>query len=130
MFNPDAPLQSRLFLAADAANDGMLTVPEIYDLNLDANLVVLSACETGLGDISAGDDLVGLNRGFLFAGANGIVSSLWQVPDEATSYLMSRFYTYLQSEAPSSALAAAQQDTRALYPHPFYWAAFQLTGGQ
>ncbi len=130
VFNPDAPLQSRLFLAADAANDGLLTVPEIYDLNLNANLVVLSACETGLGDISAGDDVVGLNRGFLFAGANGIVSSLWQVPDEATTYLISRFYTYLQSETPSSALAAAQQDTRAVYPHPFYWAAFQLTGGQ
>lgn len=128
-FDAEEPLQSRLFLAPDIRNDGYLTVPEIYDLQLNARLVVLSACETGLGDISQGDDVVGLNRGFLFAGANGIVSSLWQVPDEATTLLMTRFYAYLKSEPPASALSKAQRETRERFPHPYFWAAFQLTGG-
>lgn len=127
-FDTNNPLQSRLYLAADAQNDGLLTVPEIYDLTLQARLVVLSACETGIGDISRGDDVIGLNRGFLFAGAAGIVSSLWQVPDESTTYLMTRFYHHLQATAPDEALAAAQRDARARYPHPYHWAAFQLTG--
>lgn len=128
-FNPEQPLQSGLFLAPDEQNDGYLTVPEIYDLNLQAKLVVLSACETGLGDISKGDDVVGLNRGFLFAGANGIISSLWQVPDEATTLLMTQFYDHLRFVSPSEALAKAQQEAQIQFPHPFYWAAFQLTGG-
>ena len=79
-------------MAADGQNDGSLTVADIYSLELTADLVTLSACETGLGEIKTGDDVIGLTRGFLYAGASSIVSSLWVVDDEATERLMVKFY--------------------------------------
>jgi CHAT domain-containing protein len=92
--------------------------------------VTLSACETGLGDVSTGDDVVGLNRGFLYAGARGIVSSLWSVSDDATEALMRVLYAELGKGAShADALRQAQIETRRRFEHPFYWAAFQLTGG-
>ncbi|OGS91950.1 MAG: hypothetical protein A2Z95_03490 [Gallionellales bacterium GWA2_60_18] len=127
-FNADAPLKSALLLAKDAKNDGMLTVDKLYSLKLDADLVTLSACETGLGKIANGDDVVGLTRGFLYAGTSTIVASLWQVDDQATSYLMTRFYDNLKQADKREALRQAQMDTRKKYAHPYYWAAFQLTG--
>lgn len=87
-FNTDGALDSRLLLAKDSQNDGSLTVRELYDLRLDAALATLSACETGLGKEMGGDDLIGLTRGFLYAGANNVVASLWPVSDEATALLM------------------------------------------
>jgi CHAT domain-containing protein len=129
VFNAASPLASGLLLAKDADNDGLLTVEELYSLTLDADLVTLSACETGLSKISNGDDLVGLARGFLYAGARSIIASLWSVDDEATAHLMSAFYANLASMNRRDALRAAQRATRQRYPHPFYWAAFQLTGG-
>jgi CHAT domain-containing protein len=127
-FNADAPLKSALLLAKDAQNDGLLTVDKLYSLRLDADLVTLSACETGLGKIANGDDVVGLTRGFLYAGASTIVASLWQVDDQATSYLMTRFYDNLKAGDKREALRQAQLDARKRYAHPYYWAAFQLTG--
>ncbi len=127
-FNPDFPLQSALLLAKDEANDGELTAGELYSLRLDAELVTLSACETGLGKISNGDDVVGLTRGFLYAGANSIVASLWKVDDRATYELMTKFYANLKTAAKGDALREAQLDIKKKYPHPFFWAAFQLTG--
>ena len=127
-FNADAPLKSALLLAGDKQNDGQLTVDKLYSLRLDADLVTLSACETGLGKIANGDDVVGLTRGFLYAGSRSIVASLWQVDDLATSYLMTRFYDNLQQADKREALRQAQLDTRKRYAHPYYWAAFQLTG--
>ncbi len=127
-FNADAPLKSALLLSRDAQSDGMLTVDKLYSLRLDADLVTLSACETGLGKIANGDDVVGLTRGFLYAGASTIVASLWQVDDKATSYLMTRFYDNLGQTDKREALRQAQLDTRKKYAHPYYWAAFQLTG--
>jgi CHAT domain-containing protein len=127
-FNADAPLQSALFLARDAQNDGMLTVGELYSLNLAADLVVLSACETGLGRTVSGDDVVGLTRGFLYAGGNSIVSSLWKVDDLATAQLMTKFYENLKQADKREALRQAQLHVKASKPHPFFWAAFQLTG--
>ncbi len=127
-FDPDAPLKSALLLAKDAESDGMLTVDQLYSMKLDADLVTLSACETGLSKIANGDDLVGLTRGFLYAGASSIVASLWQVDDLATSQLMTRFYSEMNKTNKREALRDAQLETKKKYPHPYYWAAFQLTG--
>ena len=97
-------------------------------MQLGATLVTLSACETGLSKVANGDDLVGLTRGFLYAGASSIVASLWKVDDLATAYLMIRFYRGMQQTDKLSALRKAQLETRKKYPHPYYWASFQLTG--
>ncbi|MDG3088490.1 CHAT domain-containing protein [Vibrio hannami] len=128
IFNAETPLESSLLLAPDSYNDGHLTVAEIYGMSLNADLVTLSACETGLGDIVSGDDVVGLNRGFLYAGADSILSSLWPVEDKPTAYFMTSFYGYLKENEKVKALQLAQIKTRKKYPHPSRWAAFQLTG--
>lgn len=130
IFDADAPLSSGLLLAKDKDNDGMLTVRELYELNLNADLVTLSACETGLGKIANGDDVVGFTRGFLYAGTNSIISSLWKVDDQATSQLMQNFYANLaDSSDKRQALKKAQLAVKKHYNrHPYYWAAFQLTG--
>lgn len=127
-FNSKAPLQSTIMLAKDAKNNGMLTVDKLYSMRLNSDLVTLSACETGLGKIANGDDIVGLTRGFLYAGSSSIVASLWKVDDLATSYLMEQFYANLKKSDKREALRSAQLYTKEKYPHPFYWAAFQLTG--
>ncbi len=127
-FNPDAPLTSAVLLSKDVENDGMLTVDKLYSMKLDNDLVTLSACETGLGRIANGDDVVGLTRGFLYAGSSSIVASLWKVDDLATSHLMTQFYSNLKKSDKREALRTAQLDTKRKYPHPFYWASFQLTG--
>ncbi|MEL0027589.1 MAG: CHAT domain-containing protein [Perlucidibaca sp.] len=127
-FRGDHPMESALFLAPDQRSDGRLTVADLYQLRLNARLVVLSACETGLGSIASGDDVVGLVRGFLYAGAGAIVSSLWQVDDSATSELMTDFYTRLPTSGSRDAMRQAQLDLRARHPHPFFWSAFFVTG--
>ena len=127
-FNPDAPLKSALLLAPDAKYSGTLTVDRLYSLDLDADLVTLSACETGLAKIANGDDLVGLTRGFLYAGSSSIVASLWKVDDLATSQLMAHFYAELDRTNKREALRRAQLETKKKHAHPYYWAAFQLTG--
>lgn len=128
IFNARRPLESHLLLARDGDNDGKLTVGELYALRLNADLVTLSACETGLGQVNTGDDVVGLTRGFLYAGASNVVASLWQVDDEATSQLMIRFYEALASRPKAEALRAAQLEVMKKYPHPYFWSAFYLTG--
>lgn len=106
----------------------MLTSEDLYSLQINADLVTLSACETAIGKISNGDDVIGLSRGFLYAGASSTVASLWQVDDEATSFLMIEFYKNLKSTNKRQALRAAQLETKKRYPQPYYWAAFQLIG--
>jgi len=128
-FNPDVPQNSRMLLSADASNDGNLTITEIYDLRLNAEMVTLSACQTGLGDVKNGDDVVGLNRGFLYAGAKSIVASLWSVPDESTRVLMTEFYNNLKTTDKRHAMQKAQIKGIKKYQHPVAWAAFQMTGG-
>jgi len=127
-FEADAPLRSALLLAPDAESNGLLTLDKLYFMRLDADLVTLSACETGLGKVVNGDDVVGLTRGFLYAGSRSIVTSLWKVDDLATSHLMTGFYSRLKDADKRDALRSAMLETRSKYPHPFYWAAFQLTG--
>jgi CHAT domain-containing protein len=137
-YNPVTPLSSLIALAPDKENDGWLTVGEVYGLDLDqTDLVVLSACETQLGQkgfetglgVTAGDEVVGLTRAFIFAGTPSVLASLWKVEDEATSLLMERFYTHLQAGmGKAEALRQAQLEVRAEYPNPYYWAAFILSG--
>jgi CHAT domain-containing protein len=137
VLNKQNPLFSYVELAAGALHDGRLDVHEVLGLTLVADLVVLSACETGVGsgalsDVPAGDDWIGLMRAFLHAGARRVVATLWPVQDAATGVFMQRFYRELASaEEPSAALARAQramiaeQGTR----HPFYWAGFTALEG-
>jgi CHAT domain-containing protein/tetratricopeptide (TPR) repeat protein len=112
--------------------DGFLRLHEIYNLDLDADLVVLSACRTALGREVHGEGLIGLTRGFMYAGASRVVSSVWNVDDRASSLLMSRFYDAMRARklAPAAALRDAQlslmRDAR--WSNPHYWAAFGLQG--
>ena len=127
-FDADAPLASGLYLAKGSAADGVLTVSDLYALRWDVDLVTLSACETGLGKIASGDDVIGLTRGFFYAGARSIVASLWEVDDAATAQLMVSFYRNLGAHDKREALRLAQLETRQRYPDPWYWAAFIVLG--
>jgi CHAT domain-containing protein len=129
-YNPRNPLFSRVLLQPGEGEDGSLEVHEVYGLDLPrARLVVLSACETNLGEQSRGDEVVGLTRAFIYAGAPTVVSSLWTVNDRATSLFMGAFYEALQSgDAPAMATRQAQARVREEYSHPYYWASFVLTG--
>lgn len=128
-FNTTTPLASRVLLAKTPQDDGSLTVNELYGLRFNADLMVLSACETGLGQIMSGDDLIGLTRAFIYSGAHNVVASLWEVDDETTAELMQDFYQAVATGASKTkALREAQNRLRLRYPHPFYWAAFYLTG--
>lgn len=129
-FDPDDPLKSAILLSKDAENDGILTTDKLYSMKIDADLVTLSACETGLGKISNGDDVVGLTRGFLYAGSTAVVATLWKVDDQATSDLMTRFYANLNRFDKREALIQAQLQIKSKYVHPFYWAAFQIIGNE
>jgi CHAT domain-containing protein/Tfp pilus assembly protein PilF len=126
--NEEDPMSSALLLAPEGSGDGRLKVGEIFSLNLKAGMVVLSACETGLGKLSNGDDLVGLTRAFIYAGTPSIVTTLWKVNDRASYELMREFYQHLKGGKKSDALRQAQLKTMKEFPEPFYWAAYQLTG--
>ena len=114
------------------AQDGFLRANDIYNLKLPAELVVLSACQTGLGKEIKGEGLVGLTRGFMYAGAARVVVSLWSVNDKATADLMTKFYQKMlkQGERPAAALRAAQMEMwkQKQWQSPYYWAAFTLQG--
>lgn len=138
-FDAGAPLASVVYLAPDAlgpegattrGQDGRLEVGEIYGLDLGrADLVVLSACETQRGALSAGDELVGLTRAFFFARTPSVIATLWKVDDRATGLLMERFHTYLRAGmSKGEALQQAQLSVRETYPNPSHWAAFVLSG--
>ena len=123
-FRPENPLFSSLHLA-----DGWITVRDICSQKLNAELVTLSACETGLNKIFAGDEILGLARGFLSAGASSLVLSLWTVSDQATTRLMKNFYKNLQrGDSISASLAQAQRDFIKDGAHPYYWSPFVLIG--
>jgi CHAT domain-containing protein/tetratricopeptide (TPR) repeat protein len=125
---PERPLASSIVLSADEKNDGYLRVDEIFGLDLSADLVVLSGCSSGLGRLT-GDGIVGLTRAFLYAGTPTVVVSQWNVSDRATAVLMDRFYAELaQGHSKAEALRAAALSTRRLFPHPSFWAAFELVG--
>ena len=109
--------------------DSWLNLFDIFNLQLGAELTVLSACETGMSAVWEGDELLGLARGFLYAGTPSLVVSLWTVNDRSTADLMRQFYTALQRGASKArALQQAVIAVKAVYPHPYYWAPFMLMG--
>lgn len=130
-FRPDEPLFSALRL-----HDGPLTTLEVFDLELSCSLATLSACETALGTAGAGDELMGLSRAFLYAGAPSLLLSLWKVEDRSTAVLMAAFYRALHAGATKA--AALRQAQLALLrgeggpdrddSAPFFWAPFELIG--
>jgi CHAT domain-containing protein len=137
VLNKHNPLFSFVELLPGGADDGRLEVHEVFGLQLAADLVVLSACQTGLGsgalaDVPPGDDWVSLTRAFLHAGASRVVATLWPVDDWATAALMERFYRAMRrGAAPAQALAEAQRllAAESATAHPYYWAGFVLVGG-
>ncbi|MEM8639533.1 MAG: CHAT domain-containing protein [Cyanobacteria bacterium P01_G01_bin.54] len=109
--------------------DGFLRLNEIFNLQLNADLVVLSACQTGLGETIKGEGMVGMTRGFMYAGAERVVVSLWDVDDAATAQLMNQFYATLKQGTPAAAaLREAQLALWEQYTEPRLWAAFTLQG--
>jgi CHAT domain-containing protein len=138
VLNRHNPLFSYVALAPGGGHDGRLEVHEVAGLQLNAGLVVLSACETALGagelsDVPAGDDWLGLVRTFLQAGADNVVATLWKVEDRATAQLMGSFYAGIAAgSGPSHALAVAQRHmiSDPATMHPFFWASFVGVGIQ
>ena len=130
VYDPADPLASSLYLAAGEGEDGQLQVSEIFDMTINADMVVTSACQTAMGKIGRGDEVLGLTRAFMYAGANSVLGSLWSISDEATAVLMKEFYTNIRIMGKPEALRQAQlkmiQSNK--YRHPFYWAAFNITG--
>lgn len=133
------PLYSALRLAPDGARegeegrdgrDGRLSAGDIFALDLHPSLVTLSACQTGLGLATSGDEVVGMTRAFIYAGAPSIVASLWSVSDRSTAMLMEAFYRRLKTGPKDEALRQAQLAVLAdrSFADPFYWAPFYLTG--
>jgi CHAT domain-containing protein len=130
--NPQSNSTHRVDRNPQLAEDGLLQVYEIFDLRLNAELVVLSACETGLGKEVRGEGLIGLTRAFLYAGTPSVVVSLWKVEDRSTAELMVQFYRHLRDGRVSKADALRQAQLELIrdgrFAHPYFWAPFVLVG--
>jgi CHAT domain-containing protein len=123
-FRQDSPMFSAVRLA-----DSYVNLYDLYHMNLPADLLTLSGCVTGLNVIEEGDELLGLTRGLLYAGARSLVLSLWDVDDRSTSEFMGEFYSRIGSGTrKADALRDAMTSVRERYPHPYYWAPFKLLG--
>lgn len=139
LMNARNPMFSRIELArgaGDPGDDGRLEVHELLGIHIDATLVFLSGCETGLGAggstrFAKGEDYSSLAQAFLYAGARTVVSTVWPIGDAGAAEFASRFYAHLRSEPAPEALASAQRDLAhsARYRAPYYWAAYQVSGG-
>ena len=128
-FKEKDPASSRLKLTSDESHDGDLSVREVFGMKIGADLVTLSACETGLGKLGSGDEIIGLNRAFFYAGTKSLISTLWRINDVSSAVAVKRFYRYLSEGTPKDlAMRKAQLKVREYYPHPSYWAAFRLLG--
>jgi len=124
VFREDNPMFSAFKLA-----DGWMSVLDLYGLTCEANLVALSGCSSGMHQVAGADDLLGLVRGFLYAGARSLLLSLWPVNDESTSQLMKIFYTrWTGGMSKAAAMQRACQEVRSTFSHPFFWAPFVLIG--
>jgi len=126
-------LSGILFWKSDSNSneDAILHLGEIFNLNLDADLIVLSACESGLGKLVSGEGIIGLTRGFIYAGVENVVISLWQVADQSTSQLMVDFYKFLldgNSYSQSLRLAKLKMISEKVFAYPLEWSPFILIG--
>src|SRR5262249_22213905 len=130
ILDPDEPFASGLALSPTPTSDGLLLCYQILkDLKLNADLVVLSACGTGLGKGEGSEGIDGLTRALEFAGARSVVVSLWSVADESTSEFMQDFYTAMKGgQSKDAALQTAELEIRKKFPHPYYWAPFVVNG--
>jgi CHAT domain-containing protein/tetratricopeptide (TPR) repeat protein len=123
-FRQDSPMFSAIRLA-----DSYLSLYDLYHMDFPVGLLTLSGCVTGLNVIAEGDELIGLSRGLLYAGARSLLLSLWDVDDRSTADFMKLFYSHLlQQHDKAAALRSAMLDLRTRYPHPYYWAPFRLIG--
>lgn len=134
LVNESKPSLSRIFLSPDEKEDGSLYSGEIYNLEINADLVTLSACETGLGKVEKGEGIIGLSRSLMYAGAKNLIVSLWQVADESTAQLMIEFYrqhlhhsgnSFFADDLRQAKLSLINDDQ---YSAPYYWAPFILVG--
>jgi CHAT domain-containing protein len=124
LFRQDNPMFSSIRLG-----DSQLNLFDLYQLDLPAELVTLSGCGTGLNVVVGGDELLGLKRGLLYAGAQGVLLTLWDVNDKSTAEFMRLFYERLIARPnKAKALQFAMGEIRKAYAHPFYWAPFVLVG--
>jgi CHAT domain-containing protein/Tfp pilus assembly protein PilF len=122
-FRQDNPLFSSIHLG-----DSYLNLYDLYELRLPVQLVTLSGCSTGLNAVAGGDELLGLIRGLLYAGAQTLMLSLWDVNDRTTASLMESFYGFLSRHSKVESLRSAMLEIRDEFPHPYYWAPFVLIG--
>jgi CHAT domain-containing protein len=124
VFRQDNPMFSSFKLG-----DSWFTAFDLFSMECQSNLVTLSSCQSGMNEVTGNDELLGLMRGFLYAGARSLLVSLWNVNDESTSALMAEFYRQWQNApSKSSALRSAMLAVRDRYPNPFFWAPFLLVG--
>ena len=131
--NIDNPIFSKIYLAKDKKNDGQLEVYEVFEMNLNSRIVVLSACQTALkagykSQFPPVDDLIGLSRSFIYAGTPRVIASLWKVADKPTAELMVSFYDHLKNKSEGEALTLAKIDILKKYKHPYFWAPFIIIG--
>ena len=124
LFRHDNPLFSAIRLG-----DCHLSLQDLYRLPLSAELVTLSGCSTGLSVVVGGDELMGLMRGLLFAGAHALLVTLWDVNDQTSARFMASFYRHLGDGGDKAAAAGkAMRELREEFPHPYYWAPFAVVG--
>ncbi len=130
--NNENPMMSQMIFAETDSVSGSLTAIDLYSIQLNSQLVVLSACNTGMGQLHRGEGIMSFSRAFAYAGVPSAVISLWKVPDEATSKIMVSFYRHLKNgESKARALQLARQEfisDNPEYAHPYFWAGFVLTG--
>jgi CHAT domain-containing protein len=124
IYRQDNPMFSGIRLG-----DGYLNLYDLYQMRLNARLVTLSGCATGMNFVAAGDELLGLQRGLFSAGATTLLLSLWDVHDQSTAQLMQHFYReFIRTGQMAGALQHAMQELRQQNPHPYFWAPFVLVG--
>ena len=134
IFNDATPENSYLVFAKNDTNNNVLYVRDLYNLKLNADLVTLSACESGIGNLNRGEGLMSIARGFYFSGANSIASTLWKINDASTTKLMDNFYSNLsKNDTKNAALQKAQlqfidANKENALSHPYYWSGFVISG--
>ena len=128
-FDQHEPSRSKILLSESEKHDGLLTVEDIINSKFNTNLFTLSACETGLGKIQDGDEIISFNRALFLSGAKSIISTLWRINDVASAIIMKRFYRALsEGKSKAVALRTAQLNAKKFFPHPAYWSSFRLIG--